>query len=122
MKKILYISFLISVSLSINNISFAESTLNKIKNKIKSTETNVANKIWGSADCSQYSTKTLSGLSDFKRCKNGLEPLDKSIFKSLTWKDKKNKKFDPNIPCDEYSSKTFTGLAAKLKCKRAKKN
>ena len=122
MKKILYIIFLVFISLSINKIAFADSKLDKIKKNIQSTESNLINKIWGDRDCSQYSTKTLKGLSEYKRCKDGLKPSDKNFFKSLSWKGKKNKKFDPSKPCDEYSTKTFTGLAAKMKCKRAKKN
>ena len=66
-------------------------------------------------DCSQYSTKTFSGLAKYSRCKSGLETSEKKSRK-------KTKEFDPNKPCDEYSTKTFTGLAAKTKCKRAKKN
>ena len=124
MKKILYISFLISMSLSINNIAFAESKLDKIKNKIQAGESKLTDKVWGTRDCSQYSTKTFAGLVGYKRCKSGLEPAGEkeSFFESLKWKDKKTTKFDPNKPCDEYSTKTFTGLAAKMKCKRAKKN
>ena len=66
-------------------------------------------------DCSQYSTKTFSGLTQYKRCKSGLKPTEKK-----NWK--KTKAFDTNKPCNEYSTKTFTGLAAKMKCKIAKKN
>ena len=115
MKKILYILFFIFVSVSSDNIAFAESKLDKIENKIKASESKLVGKIWGDRDCSQYSTKTLSGLAQYKRCKSGLKPLEKT-----SWK--KTKEFDPNKPCDEYSTKTFTGLAAKIKCKRAKKN
>ena len=114
MKKILYISFLISMYLSINNIAFAESKLDKIKNKIKAGESKLVGKVWGDRDCSQYSTKTLAGLAKYKRCKSGLKLTEKK-----SWK--KTKAFDPNRPCNEYSTKTFTGLAAKMKCKRAKK-
>ena len=118
MKKIIYILF--TLCLLLDNIALAETKLEKIKNKIKAGEDKIVGKIWGDRDCSQYSTKTLSGLVDYKRCKDGLNPSEeKSFFK---WKGKKNKEFDPNKPCDEYSSKTFTGLAAKIKCKRAKKN
>ena len=107
MKKILQILFYITLYLSINNITFAESK--------------VANKIFGSKDCSQYSTKTLSGLSDYVKCKKGLDPSkEKSIFKSLKLKEKKE--FDYNKPCEEYSTKTVTRLAAKIKCKSAKNN
>ena len=118
MKKIIYI--FIFLSLWVGNNALGESKLEKIKNKIKSGEDKLIGKIWGTKDCSQYSTKTLSGLGDYKRCKDGLDPLEeKSIFK---WKKEKAKEFDPNKSCDEYSTKTFTGLAAKIKCKRAKKN
>ena len=107
MKKTLQIIFYIILYFSINHIAFAESK--------------VANKIFGSKDCSQYSTKTFSGLSDYVKCKKGLDPSkEKSIFKSLKLKEKKE--FDYNKPCEEYSTKTLTGLAAKLKCKRAKNN
>ena len=107
--------------MSINVNTFADSKIKIIKEKIQETESKMLNKIWGEKDCSQHSTKTFKGLADYKRCKNNLEPSDKSIFKVLSWK-KKKKEFDPNKPCNEYSTKTFTGLAAKLKCKRAKKN
>jgi len=119
MKKIVYILFFLS--LSIDSIAFAESKLEKIKDKIKAGEDKLIGKVWGDRDCSQYSTKTFKGLSDYNKCKKGLDPTEeKSIF--LWKKSKKNNKFDPNKPCDEYSTKTFTGLAAKMKCKRAKKN
>ena len=118
MKKIIYILF--ALSLLLDNIALAESKLEKIKNKIKAGEDKVVAKIWGDRDCSQYSTKTMSGFIDYKRCKDGLDPSEEKSFLKL--KSKKNKKFDPNKPCDEYSTKTFTGLAAKMKCKRAKKN
>ena len=115
MKKILYILFFISVFISLDNIAFAESKLDKIKNKIKAGESKLVGKIWGDRDCSQYSTKTWAGLAKYKRCKNGLKPMEMK-----SWK--KTKTFDPNKACNEYSTKTFTGLAAKMKCKRAKKN
>ena len=115
MKRILYILFFIFVSVSIDNIAFAESKLDKIKNKIKAFESKAVGKIWGTKDCSQYSTKTLAGLAKYKRCKSGLKPIEKK-----SWR--KTKVFDQNKPCNEYSTKTFTGLAAKMKCKRAKKN
>jgi len=115
MKKILYILFFIFVSVSLDNIAFAESKLDKIKNKIKTSESKLVGKIWGDRDCSQYSTKTLVGLAKYKRCKSGLKLTEKK-----SWK--KTKAFDPNRPCNEYSTKTFAGIAAKMKCKRAKKN
>jgi len=119
MKKIVYILFFLS--LSIDSIAFAESKLEKIKDKIKAGEDKLIGKVWGDRDCSQYSTKTFKGLSDYKKCKNGLDPSEEES--TFFWKSsKKNKKFDPNKSCDEYSAKTFTGLAAKMKCKRLKKN
>ena len=116
MKTVLYILFF--TMLSLGNIAFAEAKLEKVKNKIKSGEDKLIGKIWGDRDCSQYSTKTFKGLSDYKKCKRGLDQSEEeNIF--LWKKSKKNKKFDPNKPCDEYSTKTFTGLATKIKCKRA---
>ena len=115
MKKILYILFFISVFVSLDNIAFAESKLDKIKNKIKAGESNLVNKIWGDKDCSEYSTKTLTGLGQYKRCKSGLKQLEKK-----SWR--KTNGFNPNKPCDEYSTKNFASLLTKMKCKRAKKN
>ena len=68
-------------------------------------------------DCSQYSTKTFSGLAQKMRCKKGLEPLKKNFFKSLSWKkDKSKSTYIPEKPCNEYSTKSMVGLAAKLRC------
>ena len=106
MKNLIYIFFLIVISLSVTEIAFAESK--------------IAKKIWGDKDCSQYSTKTLKGLTEYSRCKRGLEPDEKS-FLNFKWLKGKEKEFDPNKSCGEYSTKTFAGLAAKIKCKRAKK-
>ena len=96
MKKIIYIIFFISATLSISKISFAESR-----------------------DCSQYSTKTFSGLSDYMRCKKGLPPK-KNFFESL-----KIKKTNPDeatgkekLDCNEYSTKTLAGLMRKIRCKK----
>jgi len=122
MRKLVYIIFFTIIALPIDKIAFAETKIDKIKNKIKSGEDKLIGKVWGTRDCSQYSTKTFTGLADYKRCKSGLEPSDKNFFKSLNWKKDKNKKFDPNKPCNEYTTKTFSGLAAKMKCKKAKKN
>tara|TARA_B110000196_G_C20589881_1_gene405831 strand:+ start:100 stop:402 length:303 start_codon:yes stop_codon:yes gene_type:complete len=70
-------------------------------------------------DCSQYSTKTLTGLSDKMRCKRGLAPRKNNFLKSLDWKKNKSKpSFDPNKSCDEYSTKNLVGLVNKIKCKR----
>ena len=101
MKNFINIFFLIVISLSVTEIAFAESM--------------IAKKLWGDKDCSQYSTKTFSGLTQYKRCKSGLKPLEKKIWK-------KTKEFDPNKSCDEYSTKNFASLLTKMKCKRAKKN
>ena len=71
-------------------------------------------------DCSQYSTKTLSGLTDKIRCKKGLPPLKKNFYKSLKIKrNDSNEEIDKKkLACHEYSTKTFTGLIAKIKCKK----
>ena len=71
-------------------------------------------------DCSQYSTKTLTGLNDYMRCKKGLPPLKNNFFKSLKLKSKNSKDSVPKKSCNEYSSKTLTGLAAKINCIRKK--
>ena len=81
MKKILYILFIISASISLDNIAYAESKLDKIKNKIKAGESKLVGKIWGDRDCSQYSTKTWAGLAKYKRCKSGLKPAEKKSWK-----------------------------------------
>ena len=95
MKKILYIIFFISTALLINEISFAESK-----------------------DCSQYSTKTFAGLSDYVRCKKGLPPK-KNFFESLKIK-KKNTDVSTSkekLDCNEYSTKTLVELMRKIRCK-----
>ena len=69
MKKILYILFFIFVSVSLENSAFAESKVDKIKNKIKAGESKLVGKIWGDRDCSQYSTKTFTGLAAKMKCK-----------------------------------------------------
>ena len=107
MKNFTYIFLFTVISFSLNSPAIAESK--------------IARKIWGDKDCSQYSTKTLKGLSEYSRCKKGLEPNEKS-FLNFKWLKSQKKEFDPNKPCDEYSTKTFTGLAAKMKCKKAQKN
>ena len=117
MKKIAYTIFFIFITFSINNLSFADSSIVKIKNKIQSTEKELIDGIWGSKDCSHISTKSLTGLVKYKKCKNGEDVSEKNLTKK-----KKNKLYDPNKSCDEYSTKTFTGLAAKIKCKSAKRN
>ena len=96
MKKILYIIFFISTALLINEISFAESK-----------------------DCSQYSTKSFSGLSDYIRCKKGLPP-EKSFFESLKIKSTNHDEATgkKKLACNEYSTKTLAELWGKIKCKR----
>lgn len=78
-------------------------------------------------DCSQYSTKTISGLSKKMRCKRGLPPI-KNFFSKLKWKgygassdikaehDATKKK----LACEDYTSKTIAGLIGKLRCARNK--
>ncbi len=117
MKIIVYTIFFIFITFSINNLSFADSSIVKIKKKIQSSEKKLIDGIWGSNDCSHISTKSLSGLAKYKKCKSGEDVSEKNITKK-----KKNKLYDPNKSCDEYSTKTFTGLAAKMKCLKTKKN
>ena len=75
-------------------------------------------------DCSQYSTKTYTGLLDKIRCKKGLPPLKNNWLKSLEYKslkaNKSEKVYQDNKPCDEYSTKTIVGLWSKIKCKKNK--
>ena len=73
-------------------------------------------------NCSQYSTKTLAGLSDKMRCKKGLPPLKKDFFKSLQIKNKNNQIDNPKkkIACGEHSTKTLSGLFGIIKCKTSK--
>ena len=74
-------------------------------------------------DCSQYSTKTLSGLSDKRRCEKGLPPK-KNFFESLNIKKSKPEESisEKKINCDDYSTKTLTGLAKKMKCEKDSNN
>ena len=66
MKQLLKIVFLILLSLSIKETVSAGT---------------LSDKIFGKKDCSQYSTKTLSGLNDYVRCKKGLKTLVKLLSK-----------------------------------------
>ena len=67
-------------------------------------------------DCSQYSTKTLAGLSDKMRCKRGLEPI-KNVFKSMSLR-KDNTETKIKKECHEHTTKTIAGLIGKMRCKR----
>ncbi len=83
-------------------------------------ESKIANKIFGSRDCSQYSTKTFSGLAEYARCKKGLPP-SKNFLKDLEFKKKDKSLTQKKLNCNDYTTKTFTGLVNKMKCKREKK-
>jgi len=76
-------------------------------------------------DCSQYSTKTFTGLMDKMKCLKG-EPV-KARKKAKTFSELNP--FSPRdesgnvIPkkekaCHEHSTKSLTGLMAKMKCEK----
>ena len=77
-------------------------------------------------DCSQYNTKTWSGLMDKMRCKKGLPPKEKVVIKKfgdLNPFKSKSSNSEENIQkskleCHEYSTKTLVGLIGKIKCKQ----
>jgi hypothetical protein len=76
-------------------------------------------------DCSQYSSKTLTGLMDKKKCKKGeYVPKRKraaSIFDLNPFKPRDGDGAiieKRKLECGEHSTKTLTGLAAKLMCKK----
>ena len=77
-------------------------------------------------DCSQYSSKTWSGLMDKMRCKKGLPPKEKKVIKKfgdLNPFKPKSTNSDENIQkkeleCHEYSTKTLVGLVGKIRCKQ----
>jgi len=77
-------------------------------------------------DCSQYNTKTWSGLMDKMRCKKGLPPKEKAVIKKfgdLNPFKSKSSNSEENIQkskleCHEYSTKTLVGLIGKIKCKQ----
>ena len=73
MKIITYTIFFIFITFSINNLTFADSSIVKIKNKIQSSEKKLIDGIWGSNDCSHISTKSLTGLAKYKKCKIAAE-------------------------------------------------
>ena len=73
-------------------------------------------------DCSQYSTKTWTGLMDKMKCKRGEPVAERKKPKKFSdlnpLKSKKSKK-EPKVitSCDDYSTKNFVGLFKKIKCK-----
>lgn len=79
-------------------------------------------------DCSQYSTKTWTGLIDNMRCKRGEEVKERrkmglpkklgdlNPFKSKNIKNDTVQK--EKVNCDDYTTKTVFGLFGKLKCKQ----
>ena len=77
-------------------------------------------------DCSQYTTKTWSGLMDKMRCKKGLPPKEKKVIKKFSdlnpLKSKSTNSEESiqkrKLECDEYSTKTLTGLLGKIRCKQ----
>ena len=77
-------------------------------------------------DCSQYNTKTWSGLMDKMRCKKGLPPKEKSGIKKFgdlnPFKPKTTNSEESiqkrKLECHEYSTKTLTGLIGKIRCKQ----
>ena len=99
MNKIKIIIFVL-VAMSLSNNSFAETK----------------------EDCSQYSTKTWTGVMDKLKCKKG-EPVSErkkpKKFSDLNpFKPKNSKKESKVITnCDDYSTKNLVGLLKKIKCK-----
>ena len=77
-------------------------------------------------DCSQYTTKTWSGLMDKMRCKKGLPPKEKKVIKKFgdlnPLKPKSTNSEESiqkrKLECHEYSTKTLVGLVGKIRCKQ----
>jgi hypothetical protein len=77
-------------------------------------------------DCSQYSTKTFTGLAAKMRCKKGLPPLEKKkkgFFSGVNlFKPKDPKEVKAKNPCTEHSSyvktKTLKDVFKKLTCEK----
>ena len=77
-------------------------------------------------DCSQYTTKTWSGLMDKMRCKKGLPPKEKKVIKKFgdlnPFKSKSTNSEESiqkrKLECHEYTTKTLTGLIGKIRCKQ----
>ena len=74
-------------------------------------------------DCSQYSTKTWTGLMDKMKCKRGEPVAERKKAKKFSdlnpFKSKKSKKKEPKVitSCDDHSTKNLVGLIKKIKCK-----
>ena len=74
-------------------------------------------------DCSQYSTKTLTGLMDRMKCNKGEPVAERKKPKKFSdlnpLKPKKSKKKEPKVitSCDDHSTKNFVGLFRKIRCK-----
>ncbi len=77
-------------------------------------------------DCSQYSSKTWSGLMDKMRCKKGLPPKEKKVIKKFgdlnPFKPKSTNSEESiqkrKLECHEYSTKTLVDLVGKIKCRQ----
>ena len=77
-------------------------------------------------DCSQYNTKTWSGLMDKMRCKKGLPTKEKKVIKKFgdlnPFKSKSTNSEESiqkrKLECHEYTTKTLTGLIGKIRCKQ----
>jgi len=74
-------------------------------------------------DCSQYSTKTVIGLSDKLRCLKGLPVKERSEIKKfgdlnpLKPRDKSGKIIEEKkVACNKLTNENFLDLIAKLKC------
>jgi len=80
-------------------------------------------------DCTQYSTKTITGVIDKIKCKRGVKVKERKKIKKFgdlnpfKPKDKSGKIVEKKKKlCGEHSTKNFVGLVRKLKCDYGKKN
>ena len=104
MTKIFYIIIFLTIIILFNSNAFGEAKL----------------------DCSQYTTKTWSGLMDKMRCKKGLHPKQKKVIKKFgdlnPLKSKSTNSEESiqkrKLECHEYTTKTLTGLIGKIRCKQ----
>ena len=104
MTKIFCIIIFLTIIILFNSIAFGEAKL----------------------DCSQYTTKTWSGLMDKMRCKKGLPPQEKKVIKKFgdlnPFKSKSANSEESiqkrKLECHEYSTKTLVGLVGKIRCKQ----